>query len=217
LLLARPGPAASAVRARWPENAHYRTTGRRSGKRAKVRRATSCSRTWQTPRRDHTLKTGSEYNNIRRTYLIPSYILIIVLLTNGIRSRYIPREYRGVSLPVTMTSSDGGLQSCRRKDNHGGGGGGVGQNLPIIMATGCRMPRSPSRDKDFGSCTASRTSAGAHQQQQQPFATTAVVLNRVTSSYPEAFFKRYIIYTVITWIGMMILWYIYRDGRTCYD
>ncbi|KAL4136215.1 hypothetical protein QTP88_007768 [Uroleucon formosanum] len=90
-----------------------------------------------------------------------------------------------------MTSSDGGLQSCRRQDNRGGGGGGgVGQNLPIIMATGCRMPRSPSRDKDFTSCTASRTSAVGHQQQQQPFATTAVVLNRVTSSYPEAFFKR---------------------------
>ncbi|CAI6358538.1 unnamed protein product [Macrosiphum euphorbiae] len=88
-----------------------------------------------------------------------------------------------------MTSSDGGLQSCRRQDNRNSGGGG-GQNLPIIMATGCRMPRSPSRDKDFASCAASRTSTGAHQQQQQPFATTAVVLNRVTSSYPEAFFKR---------------------------
>ncbi|XP_026810977.1 uncharacterized protein LOC113552331 [Rhopalosiphum maidis] len=84
-----------------------------------------------------------------------------------------------------MTSSDGGLQSCRRQDNRGGGGG-VGQNLPIIMATGCRMPRSPSRDKDLASCAASRTAA-AHQQ---PYATTAVVLNRVTSSYPEAFFKR---------------------------
>jgi hypothetical protein len=29
--------------------------------------------------------------------------------------------------------------------------------------------------------------------QQQPFATTAVVLNRVSGSFPEAFFKRYVI------------------------
>ncbi|KAE9533543.1 hypothetical protein AGLY_009181 [Aphis glycines] len=85
-----------------------------------------------------------------------------------------------------MTSSDGGLQSCRRQDNRSGGAGVAGQNLPIIMATGCRMPRSPSRDKELSSRTAA--AAAAHQQ-QQPFATTAVVLNRVTSSYPEAFFK----------------------------
>ncbi|XP_025203449.1 uncharacterized protein LOC112600443 isoform X2 [Melanaphis sacchari] len=56
------------------------------------------------------------------------------------------------------------------------------------MATGCRMPRSPSRDKDLTSCAASRTAAVAHQQ--PPYATTAVVLNRVTSPYPDAYFKR---------------------------
>lgn len=81
-----------------------------------------------------------------------------------------------------MTSSDASL-SCRRPvDNRGG----AGQSLPIIMATGCRMPRSPSREKDFATCT--RTAAAP----QQPYATTAVVLNRVSSSYPETFFKRYL-------------------------
>lgn len=79
-----------------------------------------------------------------------------------------------------MTSSDGGL-SCQRPDNRGSGG----QSLPIIMATGCRMPRSPSRDKDFGTSCGGRTNV-----QQQPYATTAVVLNRVSSSFPEKFFKR---------------------------
>lgn len=80
---------------------------------------------------------------------------------------------------VHMTSSDAGL-SCRRPEDRGSG-----QNLPIIMATGCRMPRSPSRDKDFASC-AGRINVA--QQQQQPFA--AVVLNRVaTNSHPETVYK----------------------------
>lgn len=73
-----------------------------------------------------------------------------------------------------MTSSDGGQQG-----------------LPVIMATGCRMPRSPSRDKDFATCV--RTGGGGGGGgggQQQPFGAAAVVLSRVSGSYPETFIKR---------------------------
>lgn len=98
---------------------------------------------------------------------------------------------------VMTSSSDGGpsSSSCHQHRVSGPQDDRVvgGQNLPVIMATGCRMPRSPSRDKDFVTCARTVTAtAAAQHQQQQPFATTAVVLNRVSSSYPEAFFKRYI-------------------------
>lgn len=111
---------------------------------------------------------------------------------------------------VMKTSMECDLQCDQQQEDV------LGPDRPLKMANGGRMlPRSPSRDKDFATCVRTNAAVAAItaqqqqlQQQQQPFATTAVVLNRVSNSFPEAFFKRYYYtYTMRSRLFALILLY----------